>query len=307
MKKKTFKSEESWLRGRRQLLGSSDAPSIAGLFEEGGFGDDRYTLWARKTGKLPDTQSILRFEVGHFLEDFIASKAAEWLDTKVVDPGDYTIFLSEENEWLGSTIDREPPDLEGILELKTVSSSQKKDWKQSPNLYTRIQVVHQNLTIGRAATWVAGLIGLGEELVIHEVEVTDSQIDLLHELEYDFWHKHVKPDIPPPIGRGERSKETLKALFPESIELSSVDLPATPELLTAARMFWWRQEQQKPLKGALRAVEKDLVQYENMLKAEMGDAETGELPGVTYSWKSSPREGYTVEPTTVRPFKEVKK
>ena len=303
MKVRKHRTEKTWLETRRKLIGSSDAASIAGLFEEGGFGDDRYTLWARKTGKISGIPGSLRFEVGHFLEDFIAAKAAEELGVEVEDPGDYTIFLGE--PWQGATLDRKIiAPAEGILELKTVSSHVAKDW---PNLYVKLQLVHQALCTGIEDTWAAGLIGLGESLIIHDFSPSMEMRERLYELEYRFWHDHIKPDIPPPIGKGDRSKETLLQMFPESVEAKRIDLSATDAVVHAAQQYRKRKQQQKELKKALRLVEKDLTAHENVLKEQMGDAELADLPGAKYKWASHERAGYTVDTKTIRTFKEVKK
>ena len=303
MKVKKHRSEATWLKARQKLIGSSDAASIAGLFEEGGWGDDRYTLYCRKTGKISGIPGSLRFEVGHFLEDFIADKAAEALGVEVEDPGDYTIFLGE--PWQGATLDRRiVSPAEGILELKTVSSHVSKDW---PNLYVKLQLVHQSLCTGIEDTWAAGLIGLGEDLVIQEFLPTANMRDALYGLEYRFYHDHIKPDIPPPIGKGDRSKETLLQMFPESAEDKRIDIPATAAVVHAAQLYRKRKQQQKELKAALKLVETDLTAHENVLKEQMGDAELADLPGAAYRWKHHERAGYTVDTKTIRTFKEVKK
>ncbi len=310
LKSTKYKTESSWLNARRKLVTSSDAPIIAGLFEKGGFAPDRFTLWCQKTKKISGRISGLRLEVGRYLEEFIAQKVSEQMDLSLKDPGRFTIVKGAE-DWIGATVDRVISDSKGngtgILEIKTVTSVRRASWSEAPDLYTRLQMLHQLAVTGLSEPLLAaGMIGLGDELYIHPVEFSDDMIDALKEAEFKFW-QHVQRDIPPPIGLGETSKNTLLELFPQHREDMVVSIDPSYENLQIALGWQHRKAQEKKLNVALREVRKELVANENQIKVQMGDAERADLGGaVGFSWKSSTRKGYTVEPKTIRTFREVK-
>lgn len=184
------KTEDAWSQARLEIITSSDAPSIAGMFEQGGFGDDRFTLWCRKTEKIGDLPGSLRFRVGHALEKTIADEVASEMQLRLMDPGDYAIVVHGQYPWLGSTLDRfvlednaESPIPVGILEIKTVTQARKGEWGEGPDLYTRFQLVHQAATTGLRSCIAAGMVGLGDALFIHELEVPDNHVDALGPLQ----------------------------------------------------------------------------------------------------------------------------
>lgn len=58
-------SREDWLRQRRKSIGGSDAAAIVGL----SVWASPYSLWAEKTGKLPDKADNEAMRQGRDLED----------------------------------------------------------------------------------------------------------------------------------------------------------------------------------------------------------------------------------------------
>ena len=61
-----YNSKEEWLSLRRQLgVGGSDASAVIGFNPY----KSAYTLWAEKTGRIPEFEGNLITEVGSYLED----------------------------------------------------------------------------------------------------------------------------------------------------------------------------------------------------------------------------------------------
>ena len=64
-----YKDKAEWLALRKQLgVGGSDAGAVIGLnpFKSA------YTLWAEKTGRIPEFEGNLTTEAGSYLEEFVA-------------------------------------------------------------------------------------------------------------------------------------------------------------------------------------------------------------------------------------------
>ena len=65
-----YSTHEEWLDIRSKYIGGSDAASVLGMNSY----RSRYTLWAEKTGKIPEFSGNLATDVGAYFEDFIAKR-----------------------------------------------------------------------------------------------------------------------------------------------------------------------------------------------------------------------------------------
>jgi predicted phage-related endonuclease len=293
-------SREDWLKTRLAYLTSSDAAVVAGV----GY-TDRFTLWARKTGKIPDQGDQLRFRVGLALEELIHQELEKETGVILHDPGSYVLMT---REWRGATPDRmivKSPkaldDFTGIAEFKTVSAANKRDWKEGPSLYASVQMLHTMEVTGLNWGLAAALLGL-DDFTHHEVTRDERLLEMLLEAEYAFW-QCVQRDIPPPLGF-EESNKTLKAMFPEAVEEKTVEIESSR---ARAALKGWRTAKQaiKELKQELREIEKQSTLFENELRLVLEDAERGEIGGAgTVTLKTTKRDGYTVEPISYRTLRE---
>lgn len=294
------------------MVTSSDAPVVAGV----GY-TDLFTLWARKTEKVPEPASRLRWEVGRTLEPLIHHEVERLTGKILTDLGDWALVVSD---WAGATLDRIIGDhmthsgvktfhdylkvCDGIAEFKTIHAGRAAEWRHGPDPYTLVQMHHAFAVTGKDWGYAVALVGAGDDLILHEVPRVDSVIEVLQEAEFAFW-RHVQQDIPPPVG-GEETSRTLQKLFPTAVA-RVIQLPAEEALLDVQT---WRAAklEAKELRRKLRAVEKLAVEAKNALTLRMGEADTLEVPGVgRFSWQQTKRDGYTVEPTSYRTFKEERK
>ena len=67
------KNREEWKTLRKKHIGGSDAAACVGLNPF----SSAYSLWAEKTGKIPEFEGNLATDVGTYLEEFIAKKFNE--------------------------------------------------------------------------------------------------------------------------------------------------------------------------------------------------------------------------------------
>lgn len=71
-------SRNEWLALRKKSIGGSDAAGIIGLNQYA----TPYTVWANKTGRLPDAEDNEAMRQGRDLEDYVAKR---WEEATAVD------------------------------------------------------------------------------------------------------------------------------------------------------------------------------------------------------------------------------
>ena len=65
-------TKEEWLAERKKSIGGSEISAVLGMSSY----ESPYSIWANKTGKVPEFDGNLRTEVGTALEEFVAQKFA---------------------------------------------------------------------------------------------------------------------------------------------------------------------------------------------------------------------------------------
>ena len=63
-------SREEWLKLRKKTIGGSDAAAVVGLSKWA----SPYSVWADKTGKVPDKEDSEAMRQGRDLEEYVASR-----------------------------------------------------------------------------------------------------------------------------------------------------------------------------------------------------------------------------------------
>lgn len=66
-------SRQAWLAERRKTIGGSDAAGIVGLSRHA----TPYTVWADKTGRLPEQEDNETMRQGRELEEYVAKRWEE--------------------------------------------------------------------------------------------------------------------------------------------------------------------------------------------------------------------------------------
>lgn len=238
----------------RVTLGCSDLAAAAGV--------DPYTspirLWLHLTGRVerPETEAMTW---GRLLEPVVADVFAE--TTPIVYPADETL-TDPERPWLTGHPDGYLPDTPpAILELKTANA-----WAHAhngdgvpPHYDAQVQGYMHLKGYGRAV--VATLVA-GQRLEIREVRRDDRAIGLLLELAERFLG-YVQRDEPPPPTAQDRDALTL--LYPEH---------APGRIVRADRQLQELARELRARRSQRDAIDAQVTELENILKAHMGDAET---------------------------------
>lgn len=270
-----YNSKEEWLSLRRHFIGGSDAGAVVGLNPY----KSAYTLWAEKTGKVPEFEGNLITEVGSYLEDFVAKLFEKESGKKVRRKN--RMLVNDEYPFACADVDRVIVGENAILECKTTNSfpamKKFKNGEYPESWYC--QMTHYLAVGGFDKAYLAVLIGC-REFKIFELDRDEDEIKALMSAEADFWDK-VEKNIPPSVDGAESTSETLTTLFPESND-NIVNLMAYEADL----------KQYMTYTSLIKDMENKRDEVGNRIKAFLGESGGGESNGFRVSWKSQTRKTF---------------
>jgi putative phage-type endonuclease len=284
-----YDTEAAWLAARRRGLGASEAAAIVGLSPFLSPMD----VWAAKVGLAEPTAERERMRWGKRLQRPIAEGYAEETGRTVVDPGPYTLLRSTTYPWLCASPDAfviasgAPGHGPGMLEIKNVSAWQRDEWDEEPPLGYQVQLQMQMLVSGFTWGSLAALLG-GHELRYRDLAASPRVQSMILDALECFWRQYVQAEVPPPVDGSERTTEMLRRLYPRPQAGVVVTLP--PDAVE------WDATIQAA-EAQIRRLDADIREAKNLLRAAIGEAETGVLPGgVVWRHALQRRQGYTVPP-----------
>jgi putative phage-type endonuclease len=288
-------SHEHWLELRRTSgIGSSDAAAVLGLSPW----KSPLALFAEKTGLTEEDDNLDEkeyIEWGTALEPLIADKYQKVTGRQLSRPT--AIYRHEAYDWMIGSPDRFIQDDRGlgILEIKTVGSFHAKEWMEEPPLFYQVQLQHLLCVIGAKFGSFAVLIG-GQKFAWCDAERNERFCSYLIEKEAIFWDGVIR-GIAPEADASDSTREVLRRMYPKDSG-DSIALP--PDAIA------W-DEQLQFAKAEIKAAKAREQEAENKIKAAIGNASIGVLPGSgAYSWKAGPRAGYTIAPGIVRTLRRIK-
>lgn len=311
----------SWLQSRRTRITATDAASILGV----GF-ETPYAVWAAKTGRAPekDLDSNEAIYWGGRLESIVIQECELRSGRRVISDRVWSpltravierhmhkgveklVLVHPDVPLLACTpdsviqawkplpnkdeqVEHEGP---GVLEAKTAGQFMAADWEDGVPLKYQIQVQVQLMVTGWSWGCVPVLIG-GRDFRMYDVPRNDAFCSQLLDTLMQWWNDHVVEDVAPAVSGDD--DDLLKAMYPNDSGATIV-LPET----------WARHDEklERWNQHAKRANDR-VKELKAQLKAAIGDASYAAIEGtaVMYSYKTTPRAGYTVEPSTTRPLK----
>lgn len=181
-----------WHAERRTGIGSSDAPTIAGV----GWGDI-HELWLQKLNLAPEPEQNEPMRWGRLLEDAVAEGYTEMSGNKLRRMN--LVQRSREHPWMLASIDRAIVGRRRLVEIKTVRF--KDDEWGAPGTdevpdRIRVQVQHQMIVTGYREADVAVLFS-GNDLKVYALGHDEFLAQGLIRLEAAFW-QYVENRTPPP-------------------------------------------------------------------------------------------------------------
>ena len=270
-----YGSHEEWLQIRRGYIGGSDAGAIVGMNPY----SSAFSVWAEKTGKLPEFEGNVATRVGTMLEDLVArlfmeetGKKVQRLNFTLVNP-DYPFACAN--------IDREIIGEDAVLEIKTTNSFvnvKKFRTGEYPDIWYA-QMTHYLAVTGAQKAYLAVLIE-GRDFKIFELERNEEEIKALMDTERDFWNTYVVPKRTPPVDGHSATSDAIKALF-------DIDDGDTRDLNGMERIF----EQRSLLNKHIKDLKAELDGIDNSIKLQLGNASKGVCGFWSVSWKTQNTAG----------------
>lgn len=277
---------EEWLEARRDGIGSSDAPVIAG--ERGSIID----LWAVKTRKLepetPDAELARLFEWGHRLEPVIAEWYADQPEGGPVRRVN-RMLVHPRVPYLFASLDRvgARKGERKIVEIKT----NRWGWTGEEAIpgAVKAQVQHQMHVTGYDVADVVVLTGGSEPRIITEPR-DDEYIRDLAFLEARFWHQ-VQTGQAPNADGSETTRRAIARMHPRD---DGSFLPATDDLIGLAAQLREARAAKKEadaiegsIANAIRLIVGDASGIEGVLTLKKNaDSTRVNWPGVAGSYRA---------------------
>ena len=276
IKKIAYKDKAEWLELRKKMgIGGSDAGAVLGMNPY----KSAYTLWAEKTGRLPEFEGNLITEVGSYLEEFVARLFVNETGKKV--RRENKMLVNTDYDFAFGDVDRVLIGENAVLEIKTTNSPPAmrkfKNGEYPEQWYC--QAVHYMAVGGYEKAYIAVLINC-REFKIFTIERDEAEIEALMNQEKAFWEL-VKTQTPPMADGSESTRDTLTTIYPDS-NGNSVSLMAYEEDLKQYMTFSSLMDDCKNKKEEVA----------NRIKSYMGEAALGECNKYKVTWSSSTRSTF---------------
>ena len=267
-------SREEWLERRKKTVGGSDAAAIVGLSAYA----SPYSIWADKTGRLPDKPDTEAMRQGRDLEEYVARRFSEKTGKKV--RRNTAMLYNPLYPFAHADVDRMIVGENAGLECKTTSSLDLKQFNgvEFPEKYY-VQCVHYMAVTG-ADRWYLAVLVFGRGFFEYMLERNEAEINALMNAEREFW-THVENDTPPLADGSDATADALSVIYRESQE-QSIELFGRGSVI----------DEYIGLKAQKKAIEDRIGELENLIKSDMGDAECGSCGNFKVSWKSQERKSF---------------
>lgn len=268
-------THDEWLALRRTGIGGSDAGAIMGVSPYKG----AFSVWADKMGKLPPLEDNEAMRQGRDLEDYVARRFAEASGLRV--RHEYSMLRSVDHPCMLADIDRRIIGERAGLECKTsrdITMARYRNGEYPMEYYC--QCLHY-LAVTGWDCWYLAVLVYGTDLLIYKIcrdEVLDD-IEALIRAEEAFWQNHMVLDQPPAPDALDSTAAALGSVYPhEDGTTVCADQDADQALTDLAA-----------LKAQKRALDRQITERENQIKAAMGEAEVLAGTSVSATWRSSER------------------
>ena len=263
-------SYDEWKQARRKGIGGSDVAATMGLSRF----KSTYTLYLEKTGQIKNEVNNEYVHFGTILEEVVAKEFSDQTGKKVHKVN--AILIHEKYPWMIANIDRKVTGENAILECKTTSAWNVKEWKDEeiPQEYI-LQVQHYMAVTETDKAYVAALIG-GNHFVWKKVERDEELIQNLIKIEKEFWDC-VESKTPPDIDGSKNSSEILNILYPEVTNSEILSLPGETNKLI---------EERNALVEQIKQLDEMKAEKENKIKVLLGEHEAGKTDKYFVSWKA---------------------
>lgn len=263
-------SRTEWLKERTHGIGGSDSGIVLGLNKY----KTPFELWLEKTGRvLPQEIDNEAIYWGNQMEDVVAREFMKRTGKKV--HNDNHMWKHPEYDFIFGDVDRLIYRESALLECKTASAHLAKLWQgdEVPDTYLT-QVQHYLGVTGLDHAYIAVLIG-GNRFVWKEIQHDEELIGMIFKAESKFWNDYVIPDVAPPLDGTSAAEKYLKEKYDRAEKDKEVTLSGdSKDLLT----------EYLQLKDSLKPLTDRQKEIENLIKAQLKDAEKGVAGDFIAKW-----------------------
>lgn len=261
-------SREEWIRYRKQHIGGSDAAAIAGLSSY----STAYTVWADKTGRLPEPEDNEAMRLGRDLEPYVVHR---WQETTGKSARrENAILINPSYPFAHANVDRMVVGENAGLECKTTNALNLKRFKggEYPANYY-VQCVHY-LAVTGADRWYLAVLVLGIGFHTFVIERDEEEISALMELEAEFW-EHVETNTPPATDGETPTSDAIRTIYAECDGTDAIEL-------------FWREAlllQYAAESDAIKRHEKEQERIKQILMQDLGKHTIGFCGSYKVTWK----------------------
>lgn len=263
-----YDNEDDWQELRSKRIGGSDVGAIVGVNQYKSIVD----VYIDKT-EGSEFKGNEATHWGHMLEGTVMKEFASRHNELIV----YEVPFSVVDDFLIANLDGALKDKEtgeyGVLEIKTTSVWNKKDWEEDtiPQSYYA-QVQHYLMLTGYKFAYVAVLIG-GQQYKEFRVERSEEDINLIRNKATEFYQENLLKNIPPMPDGSDAYMEYLKKKAEEIennklIELEDKELEIKVEEL---RHISQKIDELKKEETLLKEIILDRMIKENIVKSKIGN------------------------------------
>lgn len=260
-------SHQEWLENRRKGIGGSDVGAILGLNKW----RSPYQLWLDKTGQLPVTEDETNEFAywGNVLEDVVAKEFARRTGKKVRRANQ--VFEHKDYPFLRANVDRMIVGEDAILECKTTSEWNSKEWEDDeiPVSYL-LQVQHYLNVLDKDKGYIAALIG-GNKFVWKEVKRDQELIDIMQAKLVDFWEKNVLGNVAPEIDGSATTTSFINDYYNAAYSDNTIELDIDELASEIAET-----------KAVIKQLQEQVNEQENKIKYQLGEGKAD--VGISNQW-----------------------
>ena len=263
-------SHEEWLAYRKKGIGGSDAGAICGLNKYRSPISVYLDKTAENVEEQEDNESMRQ---GRDLEQYVAARFSEATGKKVRKAN--AIFYLPEVPYMIANVDRLIVGEDAGLECKTASAYAAEKWKNEkiPPEY-EIQCHHYMAVTGASAWYIACVI-LGREFIWRKIDRDPDVIEMLKQIETEFWTENVqKGRMPDPDG-SEAADNAILEKYPES-----------GDKLILLTGFDKELDRRREILELQDKLEREKKEIEQKIKLYMEDAEKAESNHYAVTWKT---------------------
>ncbi len=283
-------TREEWLDARRHSVGGSEVGAVLGLSPYA----SAVSVWANKTGWVPDAKENEAMRQGRDLESYVAERFCE-LTGKRVKRNNY-IMTNDDYPHLHANVDRLVIGEHAGLECKTASAYNEDKFQSDefPDSYYAQCVSYMAVT--GLPVWYLAVLVMGRGFKVytlvrdsHEFDkpewcesitrIGEEEFAAIRETVQAFW-QHVETGTPPAPDGSTTDKEALGTLYKDC---------DTDARVMLNRKLMLEYEESKDL---LSRAEERKRYIENQIKAQLGECCTGYTDGWNVTWKPQQRNTF---------------